>query len=301
MISIRNLTKVFKKDKEVLTNINLDINAGCTCIFGKNGAGKSVLMDILGGSLNFTSGEIKIFDKSFNKYNEAYIKSLIGYVPQGFGFCKDDKVTKCLEYTAILRKIYKDEHQRCIDKVINVLNLQPYKDEKYEELASSIKKRINLAQALLGEPKILIADDPFAGIDTEGKAEIRDIFVSYAKEGIVLFTTCEVSDILNICNMLIVLYEGRVLYRGTTENFINQVGGKIYECCTSDDSVYNTVKRKYMLTSSQCINNEWKVRIVSDILPNEIPCKEVTPIFEDAYMYTVKINNEAKVRDDGTT
>jgi len=288
-IVAKNLNKVYKNRVRVLENVNLNIESGMFGLLGQNGAGKSTLMKILTTLIKPTSGSIEICGRKLNKKNEMYIKSITGYMPQEFGFYSSFKVDECLEYMSILKGISKREQKREIDAVVEKVNLQEHRNKKYKELSGGMKRHVGLAQALLGEPKILIVDEPTAGVDPKERIGIRNILSNYSKDHIVLLSTHIIEDIAMTCNKLAVLHLGHILYNGEVKNLIKQAKGKVYSCVLENVTKSAEVSERYVVVSSQYVGSKMELKVISEEKPEGMVCEQVEPSLEDAYMYITSL------------
>lgn len=296
MIVTENLSKVYKNKVKALYNVNLKIESGIVGLLGQNGAGKSTLMKILTTLIEPTSGTVKICDKKLNKQNEMYIKSVIGYMPQEFGFYNSFRVEECLEYMAILKNISKKERQKEISRVLEEVNLKEYREKKYKELSGGMKRRIGLAQALLGKPKVLIVDEPTAGVDPKERIGIRNVLSRYSKEHVVLLSTHIIEDISMACSKLAILHLGEILYEGEVKSLIRSVQGKVYKCELSELEKSDEISEKYIVVSSQYVGTKMELKIISDVEPEDMICESIEPTLEDAYMYITNIGVKARTK-----
>lgn len=284
-IEVHNLTKIYKNDVKSLDNINLKINNGMFGLLGQNGAGKSTLMKILIGLIKPTSGSVSILNKELNKTNETFIKSIIGYMPQEFGFYNNFNVNECLEYIAILKGLPKYERNKNIKDVLDKVNLREYKKKKYKELSGGMKRRVGLAQALIGEPQILIVDEPTAGVDPQERIRIRNILSSYSKNHTVILSTHIIEDIAITCDKLAILHLGKLLYIGTVKDIISKTSGMVYTCSLKTINRNEELINKYLVVSSQYIGNSIEYKIISETIPSDLIYKQIPPSLEDAYIY----------------
>ncbi len=293
-IIVKNLSKVYKNKVHALEDANLNIEFGMFGLLGQNGAGKSTLMKILTTLIEPTSGSAEICGKELNKRNEMYIKSITGYMLQEFGFYNTFKVGECLEYMAILKGMPKKEQKQEIEAVVEKVNLQDHRNKKYKELSGGMKRRVGLAQALLGEPKVLIVDEPTAGVDPKERIGIRNILSNYSKNHIVLLSTHIMEDIAMTCNKLAVLHLGHILYNGEVKNLIKQAKGKVYNCVLEDATRSTEVSERYLVVSSQYIGSKMNLKVISEVEPKGITCEQVAPSLEDAYMYITSLASKVR-------
>lgn len=282
-IKIKGLTKVYSKGTIALNNVDLDITQGMFGLLGKNGAGKTTLMRVLTGLLEPTRGLVRICGIPLERKNILSIKSLVGYLPQEFGFYNNLTVYEAMDYMGILNRMNLQNRKKRIDELIIQLNLQQESHKKFYQLSGGMKKRLGIAQALLNEPEILIVDEPTSGVDPEERIRIRNILNEYSKKSIVLFSTHIVEDIANTCDRIAVLNYGEIIYKGSVIDLIRQAKGSVWECTLYNTDELDEIKQNYMVISSHYFRNKIEIRIVSKDRPN-LECVEAEPSIEDAYM-----------------
>lgn len=220
-IEVMNLTKDYGSTR-VLDNINLNINKGLYGFLGPNGAGKTTFMKILSTLIPKTSGEV-YFD-GISVENKKEIRKIIGYLPQKFSFYPNFTVYEVLDYFAALsnRKLSRSEILSKLEEV----HLQELFKVKTKALSGGMKRRLGIAVAMVGEPEVLIVDEPTAGLDSEEKIKIRNMFSEIGRHKTVLLSTHVVEDIALSCSTLVVLNKGKVVYDGTVRNMIQQAKEK---------------------------------------------------------------------------
>jgi ABC-type multidrug transport system ATPase subunit len=287
-IVIEHLSKTYRKGTKALDDINLTIDHGIFGLLGQNGAGKSTLMRILTMLLTPTKGNVFICNKQANKKNEMAIKSMIGYMPQEFGFYNNLTVVDCLEYMAILTGIPKSKRKQAISDVIQNVNLEEQRRKKYKELSGGMKRRLGIAQALLGTPKVLIVDEPTVGVDPEERIRIRNILSEYATENVVLLSTHIIEDVEMTCQDLAVIHQGKLLYDGKVEKMLGMCKGKVYKCILDKPTMLKELEKKYTIVSSRSAGTHMELKIISDTPPLELKAEPIAVSLEDAYITMTK-------------
>lgn len=220
-IDIKGLEKRFNEKTIALNNINLNIGKGIFGLLGKNGSGKTTLMRIITTLMEPTKGNINILGLEYNKKNYEKIKKNIGYLPQEFGFYRDFTVLEIMNYLSILNNIDNSVKKDKIKKILNNVGMYDCRDKKYKQLSGGMKKRVGLAQAMLNEPKILIVDEPTAGVDPQERIKIRNLLNEYSQNNTVLFSTHIVEDIESTCNNLAILNEGNLVFNGDLKTLLD--------------------------------------------------------------------------------
>lgn len=283
-IKIDNLFKKYK-DVNVLKGINLEIKNGMFGLLGPNGAGKTTLIRILTTLIPQTSGKVEINGIDVRQKKE--VRKIIGYLPQEFSFYPEMTVTECMDYLAILSGI-KNRKNR-IEKVKELLekvNLLEQKDKRCKSLSGGMKRRLGIAQAMLNNPKVLIVDEPTAGLDPEERIRLRNLLSDFSKNKIVILSTHIVEDIEYTCENIAILNKGQIIYLGNVSSLIKKAEGKIWSIEFKNNK-FEEVKKKYTLISSIYDKENVKVRILSEKKPME-EAVTVKPTMEDAYMQLIK-------------
>lgn len=282
-IIIKNLNQFYGK-KQALKNINLTIGPGMFGLLGRNGAGKTTLMKVLTTLLPKAQGSITVCGIPIEK--EAEIRKITGYLPQEFSMYANMKVYEAMDYLGVLSGLSSAERRRRIPVLLDKVNLQEKNLVKVKALSGGMKRRLGIAQAILHEPKVLIVDEPTAGLDPEERVRFRNLLSEIAQDRIVLLSTHIVGDIEASCENIGVLKEGKLIYQGTVEALTNLAKGNIYTAQLSQTQLMQ-VKKEYTVTGMVHYDNRVNVRLIADHQPFElaVPC---TPNVEDAYMYLMQ-------------
>lgn len=210
-IAIENLCKNYGK-KEVLKNINLNIPVGVYGLLGENGSGKTTLMRILASILEPSSGSIKIEGIDSKKKKE--IRRIIGYLPQDFSVYPNMTVYTALDYLGILSGLPNQIRKKRILELLQLVNLQQEKNKKFKNLSGGMKRRFGMAQALLNDPKVLIIDEPTAGLDPDERIRLYQLLSELSTEKCILLSTHIVQDLEAVCSKAAVLHKGKVVFDG---------------------------------------------------------------------------------------
>lgn len=273
MLQINKLTKKFKK-KEVLHGIELELDTGVYGLLGENGAGKSTLMRCIMGIYGDYSGEISYEGKEI--CNE---KIGIGYLPQHFNGLEELKVSELLKYFADAKKIFKKDIDAEINQVLELVNLTERKNSKVRTLSGGMKQRVGIAQTLLGNPKLLVYDEPTTGLDPKERIRFENIIEEKKIEKVILISTHIVSDIECLCDKIIVMKEGKVLGVYTPLELAACADGKVYEI--SEDEYESNKSHTIFIRKTLC-DNKFKMRVLSE---NIMSGKSMEPTVEDGYLW----------------
>jgi ABC-type multidrug transport system ATPase subunit len=283
-IDIKGLEKRFNEKTIALNNINLNIGKGIFGLLGKNGSGKTTLMRIITTLMEPTKGNINILGLEYNKKNYEKIKKNIGYLPQEFGFYRDFTVLEIMNYLSILNNIDNSVKKDKIKKILNNVGMYDCRDKKYKQLSGGMKRRVGLAQAMLNEPKILIVDEPTAGVDPQERIKIRNLLNEYSQNNTVLFSTHIVEDIESTCNNLAILNEGNLVFNGDLKTLLDLAKGKLWECSFENIEAFNNFQINHNVLSYKREEDCIIAKVIDEKCPikNSIPAKAY---LEEAYVY----------------
>ena len=283
-ISIQNLNKIYDNGKHALTDINLEIESGMFGLLGPNGAGKSTLMRILVTLMKPTSGKVLVDGMDITK-NRAEIREVLGYLPQDFRFFTKLKTWEFLDYAARLAGIKnKKERLQKVDLWLENVGLFDARDRNADKLSGGMKRRLGIAQALIGDPKLLVVDEPTTGLDPEERIRFRNILSDISRQdAIIILSTHIVGDISSICQSMTLLDDGYLGFSGSPEELIAKTAGHVYQINTSGTD-YDLLKNTYPIISTIPTDEGWDVQFVADkvSLPN---AKQIEPNLEHAYVY----------------
>ncbi|WP_343345167.1 ABC transporter ATP-binding protein [Terrisporobacter petrolearius] len=281
---IKNISKEFK-DKIAVDKFSVTLSSGIYGLLGPNGSGKTTLMRILADVSSASSGDILVNGESKNKLGAEY-RDLIGYVPQNIGFYKNFTAEKFLYYVAALKGVDKNIEKSKIDELLKFVNLEQDRKRRIGKFSGGMKQRLGIAQALLNEPKILILDEPTAGLDPNERIRFKNLIAQLSKGKIVILSTHIVSDIEFIANEVLVMKDGKLVEKSSLEEILDTVRGKVYTLSVNEcdlDEVENKFKISSMIRNNSGIN----VRVVGDKKPNINKFKyiEEEPNLEDVFLY----------------
>lgn len=234
---------------EAIKDISFEVKEGLVGILGPNGAGKTTTMKLLTTLFEIQQGEIYLNDLNYKK-NLKEIRKNIGYLPQDFSAYGNIKGREFLEVVANLKLDWnKKQINNHIDEIIEKLDMREFIDRKFKEYSGGMKQKLGFAQVLLGDPSLVIVDEPTVGLDPEQRNIIRDLFSIISKDRIVLATTHIVEDIEYYCNYLLVIKDGRLIYKGTKENFIEEVDGMLWETDVDTDTLIKIKSTNKVITT----------------------------------------------------
>lgn len=285
-IEIRNVNKFYGR-KQALKDVNLSIEQGMFGLLGRNGAGKTTLMKTLATLNGKQSGEITICGVPIEKTKE--IRNITGYLPQEFSMYPSMTVSECLDYLGALSDMGKSERKERIAMLLKKVNLTGQKNNKVKSLSGGMKRRLGIAQALLHNPKVLIVDEPTAGLDPEERIRFRNLLCEVAEERIVILSTHIVGDIEATCENIAIMNEGEILWKGTVSELLQNTEGKVF-AVEIPRQLLPKVKEEYIVTGMLQQGELVSVRLIAEEQPKLPKIIAVEPNCEDAYMYCLYQN-----------
>lgn len=226
MIEIKNLTKTFGK-KTALNNLSVTLEPGVIGLLGPNGSGKTTLLRTMTGLYRTKAGQILLNGKDVT--NTDALPAVTGYLPQKFGMFKELSVYDMMDYFAVLKKIPKAEKKAEIERVVEFVNLSDRMRDRVGSLSGGMVRRLGIAQAVLGNPKVLLFDEPTAGLDPEERMRFKNMVRQLPKDTIVLISTHIVEDVEAVCDHVMVMRKGTVLANKTGEELAAVAKGRTYK------------------------------------------------------------------------
>ncbi|MGO5053342.1 ABC transporter ATP-binding protein [Lachnospiraceae bacterium LCP25S3_G4] len=280
-LKFNNITKEFGNFTAV-DHINLTMTNGVYGLLGVNGAGKTTLMRMLCTLLKTTSGTITCNGKDIFEMGGEYRK-LLGYLPQEFGFYPDFTVLDYLLYISTLKGIRPVIAKKRAKELIAEVGLSKVANKKMKKLSGGMKRRVGIAQAMLNNPRILILDEPTAGLDPNERIRFRNLISELSEERLVLLSTHIVSDIEYIANEIWLMKDGKLMHKGTTDEIINSMPEDVWKCFVEKNMVSDLMK-KYKISNMKAEPHGVELRIISSEQPfPNAKCVEAS--LEDVFLY----------------
>lgn len=283
-IRIENLNKIYPGGKKALNNLNLTIEPGMFGLLGPNGAGKTSLMRIMTLLQSATSGTIFFDDYDIAKDRKA-IRSVLGYLPQDFRFFEKLKTWEFLDYGAGLAGVKGKAHRgEVVDEMLRKVGLFEVRDRWANRLSGGMKRRLGIAQAIIGNPKVIIVDEPTTGLDPEERIRFRNILSDISdKDTTIILSTHIVGDISSTCKKLALLNRGELKFEGSPDEMIALSKGKVWEIFVTD-AEYEDIKDKYPIISTIPADGGLEIQVVAEHIDG-YACKAIEPNLEHAYVY----------------
>ena len=271
-----------KNPFNALDGVSLQIESGMFGLLGPNGAGKTTIMRTICGILNQSMGTIKINEIDFKEKREE-LQGMIGYLPQEFGTYENMTAYEFLDYIAILKSIYdKEERDRIVNRVIGSVHLEDTKDKKIGSFSGGMKQRVGIAMTLLHLPRILVVDEPTAGLDPRERIRFRNLLVELSRERIVIFSTHIIEDVSSSCNKVAVFNKGKLHYLGEPVNMVKSAIGKVWQFSVSFTEFEN-IQNKLRIVHHMQAGDKIRVRCISESVPYR-DAIQVHPTLEEAYL-----------------
>jgi ABC-type multidrug transport system ATPase subunit len=286
---IDNVSKLYKGKIWGLKGFSIKIGAGILGLLGPNGAGKSTLMRILATITKPTEGNVTWNSIDIQKYPNK-IRSVLGYLPQDFGIYPNLNAIEFLEYIAAIKGLSGKEARKRIDDLLQVLNLTDIKKQPLSSYSGGMKQRIGIAQALLNDPKLLIIDEPTAGLDPEERIHFRNILSDLSGERIIILSTHIVSDIEASAASIAIINKGQLVIYSSPEKLITRATEKVWELNIPSKDLLK-IRNNYLISSSVQNKNGVQIRLISDKSP-AADARSVLPNLEDSYLYFISTHKE---------
>ncbi|MBU3204967.1 ABC transporter ATP-binding protein [Clostridium algidicarnis] len=292
-LEIKKLTKSYGK-KNANDNITLTLENGVYGLLGPNGSGKTTLMKQIATLIKPTTGEIIYNDKNIYSIEDKY-RGIIGYLPQEFGVYKNFSAKKFLQYVAALKGLDKKETNKRVDELLNLVGLYDVRNKAVGKFSGGMKRRVGIAQVLLNDPKIIILDEPTAGLDPQERTRFRNLLSEISKDKIIILSTHIISDIESIAKETIMIKGGEIIMKGSHREILSDMNGKVYKITTSDENQLAEIQSKYKVVNIQRGVNSTELRIVSDKVISYENAEVIEPKFEDVYMFYFDLENTKEV------
>ena len=292
-LTIQDLTKEFGTLRAV-DHVNFTMTNGVYGLLGVNGAGKTTLMRMLTTLIKPTSGEI-LWDGQDVYAMDGQYRKLLGYLPQDFGYYPDFSIYDYLMYIASIKGIRPAVAKERVKLLLKQVGLVRARHKKMKTLSGGMKRRAGIAQAMLNDPKILILDEPTAGLDPSERIRFRNLISELSEDRIVLLSTHIVSDIEYIANEILLMKDGSITMSGTAEEIVATMPEKVWTF-TVPKAQIDAYLKAYKVANVKTVPGGAELRVLSSVRPNSLAV-EMEPTLEDAFLYHF---GESAGEDDGT-
>ena len=279
-LTLERLSKQFK-NRIAVDHVNAELTEGIYGFLGANGAGKTTLMQMICGIVSPTAGEVKIDGKNNVEMGEAF-RDILGYLPQEFGYTPGFTAEDFMLYIASVKGLEPHYARKRTKELLRMVSLDGDMKRKIRTFSGGMKRRLGIAQALLNDPKILIMDEPTAGLDPKERAYFRNIIAEMARDKIIIISTHIVSDIEYISDEVIIMKKGRFLMQGTAEELIMDAEGMVWSCRVPAQE-WLVFEKKYTVANSRNMGSVVEARVISAVRPCPDANRE-EPTLEDLYL-----------------
>lgn len=285
---LEGIKKSYNKGKTyAVKDFNVSFTPGVYGLLGPNGAGKSTLMNMITDNLKADSGKIMLDGIEIGKLGAKY-RSLLGYMPQQQGIYEDFTGEKFLWYMAALKGLKKKEAREAVGRLLEVVNLQKDRHKKLKSYSGGMKQRILIAQALLNNPKILIMDEPTAGLDPKERIRIRNFISEISKDKIVILATHVVSDVEYISKELLFMKSGSIVAQGTPQELLGDMENRVFEVLVTPEEQKFYEASDDKITNIMLTSDKTALHLVSEHYPSRGEVREARPNLEDVYLYLME-------------
>ncbi len=283
---IKNLSKTYSNGVKAIDDLNLTITNGMFGLLGPNGAGKTTLMKTIATLQEADKGTIHFNGQNIFE-NPLELKQYLGYLPQDFGFYPSEKAEDLMDHFALLKGLaIKSQRKETVEYFLKKVNLWEARKKKIGTFSGGMRQRFGIALALIGNPKLLIVDEPTAGLDPAERNRFHNLLSEVSEETIVIISTHIVEDVSQICTNMAIINQGKILYQDNPLQAIDSLKNRIYEKEIKKTELAQ-YEEKYALLSTRLVSGKTFIRIYSpETAGNEF--NQVSPNLEDVYFYNLK-------------
>lgn len=278
---IENVSKKFK-DKWAVEEFSAEMTVGVYGLLGPNGSGKTTLMRMMASILKPSSGRILLNGQDIHTLDESY-RDILGYLPQEFGLYQNFTAERFLHYFASLKGLDKEQAKEKVAEVLALVNLTKSKKQKTKTFSGGMKRRLGIAQALLNDPKILVVDEPTAGLDPKERIHFRNLISNISRERIVILSTHIVSDIEYIAKKIFIMDQGVLQQSSDLAGLLKTMEGKVWKVIVTEDELPR-IQMQHKVGNIQRKESGIELRLISDLKPTD-QAVETPATLEDVYLY----------------
>ena len=284
-LSIKNVSKTYSNNVEALKDVTLEVGNGMFGLLGPNGAGKSTLMRTIAGLQELDSGSITVGDIDVSKHKHE-LRKVLGYLPQEFGLYPKVNALELFDHLATMKGITDSKKRDELTKsLLSQTNLWKYRNRKLGTFSGGMKQRFGIAQALIGEPKLIIVDEPTAGLDPTERNRFHNLLSAIGENVIVILSTHIVEDVSDLCSKMAIIKDGKVMLVGEPLTLVKDLKAQVWTGLVTKKDFKN-VKNDHQVISSKLSMGKVQIRVLSDQEPID-GFKQVDPEIEDLYFATI--------------
>ena len=292
-LEIKNLTKIYGK-KRANDGITVTLENGVYGLLGPNGSGKTTLMKQITTLIKPDKGEILYNGKDIFNMDDKY-RNIIGYLPQEFGVYKNFTAKQFLQYVGALKGMSGKNLNSKVNELLELVGLYDVRNKSIGKFSGGMKRRVGISQVLLNDPKIIVLDEPTAGLDPQERTRFRNLIAKISRDKIIILSTHIISDIESVAKETIMVKEGKLLMKGTHREILSDMNNKVYNISVNNEEEINRIQEKYKVISIQSDVDSTILRVVSDTMPKELNVESTSARFEDVYMFYFDLENAKEV------
>jgi ABC-type multidrug transport system ATPase subunit len=289
MLSLSRVSKTYPGNVAALQDVNLEISNGMFGLLGPNGAGKSTLMRTIATLQEPDEGRIHFDDIDVRKDKTA-LRRILGYLPQEFGAYPRTSAEAMLLHFAALKGIHGTQRKQVVESLLVHTNLWSVRKRSVDKFSGGMKQRFGIAQALLGNPKLIIVDEPTAGLDPAERRRFQNLLAEVGEDRVVVLSTHIVDDVADLCSTIAIMGQGRILKGGEPKKLIEEMNGKLWTKVVSKQDV-ERIRANHTVLSTRFRSGSTEVRILADEKP--AGATAAAPELEDVY-FSVLIEHGLK-------
>ena len=284
-LSIKNVSKTYSNNVEALKDVTLEVGNGMFGLLGPNGGGKSTLMRTIAGLQELDSGSITVGDIDVSKHKHE-LRKVLGYLPQEFGLYPKVNALELFDHLATIKGITdSSEREELTESLLSQTNLWKYRNRKLGTFSGGMKQRFGIAQALIGEPKLIIVDEPTAGLDPTERNRFHNLLSAIGENVIVILSTHIVEDVSDLCSKMAIIKDGKVKLVGEPLTLVKELKAQVWTGLVKKKDFKN-VKNDHQVISSKLSMGKVQIRVLSDQEPID-GFEQVNPEIEDLYFATI--------------
>ena len=287
-LEISNLSKTYSNGVRALSDVTMTIRKGMFGLLGPNGAGKSTLMRTIATLQEADSGQIRLGDLDVLN-NQPEVRKVLGYLPQEFGVYPKVSPRLMLDHIALLKGVTnKSERRELVDAMLNRVNLYQHRKKSISGFSGGMKQRFGIAQALLGDPKLVIVDEPTAGLDPGERIRFYNLLSEIGENVIVILSTHIVQDVKELCTQMAIIHEGELRFAGSPSDAEGELSGKVWQKSVAKSELAN-IKEQHQVLSSKLVAGRPLVHVFCEQNPGD-GFEPIAPDLEDVFFSSVNLN-----------
>lgn len=292
-LKISNLSKVYPNGVHALNDVSLEISKGMFGLLGPNGAGKSSLMRTVATLQEADSGTVYLGDLNVLE-NPTELRKVLGYLPQEFGVYPRITASQLLDHMAILKGVTNGrERKELVKYLLNKVNLFRQRDKSVKSFSGGMKQRVGIAQALIGNPQLIIVDEPTAGLDPGERNRFYNLLAEVGEDVVVILSTHIVDDVRELCTDMAIMNHGRIVYNGSPLTVLDDLAGQVWQKQIERNEL-EAYNERYMVISNKMVAGKPQIHVLSDDDPGD-GFVSVAPNLEDVFFTKISQSSEATV------